>query len=242
MNRSTDATLWWNMAGIVAAYQPIGAPGPLIARYNQARGGQNRYTLITTAPPTWSAAAGWIFAGAHYFNTGIQHSDTGRAWSLICRFSDAANQVAAQWLAADSVSRYGGFGLLLTYNDYDVIKDSGRLSVAKHTAAVYCIAGGVPYVDGVVAGAIDVQTQYDAPIYMGRCESGSYPLTGNIQALAVYNRPLSSFEVWSVTRQMQYCEKNPEWSVWSVPRLITPLRYYPATPANHRNRPLTGVG
>lgn len=110
-----------------------------------------------------------------------------------------------------------------------------------HYQKIKLDAGGVPYVDGIEAGTIDTQVHSDALIYIGRTEGGSYPLTGNIQALAVYNRPLSSFEVWSVTRQMAYCERNPDWSVWSTPKLM-PMRYYPATPANHRNRPLTGVG
>ena len=35
----SDSTLWFNLPGVVAAYQPVRAPGPLLARFNMAHGG-----------------------------------------------------------------------------------------------------------------------------------------------------------------------------------------------------------
>lgn len=65
--------------------------------------------------------------------------------------------------------------------------------------------------------------------------------TADVRAVAIYDVTLSAVQVRDASRQMAYCDSNPDWSVWSTPKLM-PMRYYPATPANHRNRPLTGVG
>lgn len=106
-------------------------------------------------------------------------------------------------------------------------------------------AGRLCYVNGVNTDTIDAATGTLIPPYIGarNVDNTSVDEYANvdIQALAIYSRTLSAAEVFAVYRQMAYCERNPDWSVWSTPKLM-PMRYYPATPANHRNRPLTGVG
>jgi hypothetical protein len=55
-------------------------------------------------------------------------------------------------------------------------------------------------------------------MYVGAYNLGgttTSPLAGNIQALAVYARTLSPAEVWTASRQMQYCDVNDEWSAWA---------------------------
>jgi hypothetical protein len=41
---------------------------------------------------------------------------------------------------------------------------------------------------------------------------------GYIGACAFYGRALSEAEIVSVSRQMLYCNANPDWSVWGVRR------------------------
>lgn len=245
MGLSTDSSLWFNMAGIVAAYQPVAAPGPLQARYNMARGGTNAYQATGT-PPTWAAPTGWTFDGStHYLDTGLV--PVRAAWSIIARYSGTTTAspercvLGAQQSSSCTIA-VGGYW----YGDQCYCGNGTEAIAAPQLlSGTLAMAGPLFYRDGVFdssqnSGA-DTNTR---SLYIGALNIGSVSSRhqGNIQAIAIYARALSAAEVWSVTRQMQYCEKNPDWSVWSTPRLM-PMRYaVPATPANHRNRPLTGVG
>lgn len=244
MNRSTDATLWWNMAGIVAAYQPIGAPGPLLARVNMARGGTNRLRATDGTAPDWSAARGWVFtaASSQYLKTGIL---TSTNHTIIIAFAGMANQdggglVGDVWQGLSpyyyNIRRYHGS------SGEDMAAGSG---VASGVMAVSPSGG---YYNGRSETSSYVMGTLGRMILIGCLGSNSAGApstpyaTADVRAVAIYDVTLSAVQVRDASRQMAYCDSNPDWSVWSTPRLM-PMRYaVPATPANHRNRPLTGVG
>jgi len=243
MNRSTDASLWWNMAGIVAAYQPIGAPGPLMARVNMARGGTNRLRATDGTAPDWSAARGWVFtaASSQYLKTGIL---TSTNHTIITAFAGMANQdggglVGDAWQGFSP--RYYGIRHYHGASGEDMAAGSG---VASGVMAVSPSGG---YYNGVLETTGYVMATLGRMILIGCLGSNSAGApsaiyaTADVRAVAIYDVTLSAVQVRDASRQMAYCDSNPDWSVWSTPKLM-PMRYYPATPANHRNRPLTGVG
>ena len=223
MALSRDTSLWWNMAGIVAAYQPIAAPGPRMARYNQAMGGTNAYRADDGTPPTWAAATGWSFAlvSSQYLTTGITIPDT--TYSAIARFSDVtvAPGVNEGYLIGSflHLDAYWGIAPVGFAGDNNVTYAWGKfVAIApKLATGVLALAGLQPYRNGIAEASTVPSggTTSGKALYIGAVNgSAGYYLTGKIQALAIYARTLSPAEVMAVSRQMAYCERNPEWNVW----------------------------
>lgn len=235
MGLRNDPKLWWNLSGVVAAYQPVRAPDSLLARYNMAHGGDARYMAVPGVLPAWSGVAGWVFSNSAYLMTGIVPQ---RNWSLACQFSAVGSYVINKNMligtqktgVADrfylwAVSATGTH----TYGNGLAVDVAGAL-----TNGNMCIAGPQGYYDGVVSGATistgATGSSYDLAIG-GHNLNGvvGFFLTGRIQAIAIYARTLSPAEVWHASRQMAYCDVNPDWSVWAPRRKWFP--YVLATPA-----------
>lgn len=224
--RSTD--VWFNLPGVVAAYQPVACPGgPLAARVNVANEQRTpgRYMATPGVAPTWNSTDGWTGDGTRYLTTGISPSNT---WSYIARIS--------------SVTASAPFGSRAGIGNQEVwiVPASGANSLwsngARTTAGttyptgIVAIADRSRYFNGsFIASDIPAQTFTSTyPLLLCAWSNAGTPngFTGNIQAIAIYNTTLNAPQVWLASRQMAYCHVNPDWSAWGRRR-----RYYYAPAA-----------
>jgi hypothetical protein len=218
----SDASLWFNLPGVVAAYQPVRAPDPLLACYNMAHGGDNRYRTEPGTAPTWRATTGWYFtaASSQYLTTGIIPA---LSWSMIIGFS-AVHTGATHTLAGmeDSGGAYPGFAInpRTSTTNRSYINGTYKNIAGVITSGVMGIAGQQGYLNGLADGtAITSLTLPSFTIYIGCLNYDTEGSTtnyynGSISALAIYRKTLSAAEILTASRQMAYCDVNPDWSAW----------------------------
>lgn len=215
----SNPSLWFNLPGVVAAYQPVRAPDSLSARYNMARGGDNRHRAELGVLPTWSAVTGWTFDGVTTYlaigilpQTGFSHlaqyvdaSGTG----YICGTSNAYNYFAFQMRASDGT--VPGYVL---YSTGSAVSVDPRLLTGN-----LGLAGEQPYRNGIADGAAIAYAEWSATqeMYIGGINlvgSLNSPGAFTLRAYSIYSRPLVASEMWQAARQMAYCDVNPDWSAW----------------------------
>ena len=223
-----DPSLPWNLPGCVAYYQPVRAPDSLLARYNMAHGGDNRFRAMPGVQPTWSAKTGWGFNGSQYLDCGVNAIVPG--WAAICAFTNVPSTAGKNHtLFGSATTSYNQCFIIMPWRTFGGIHryyngSVTGLSVAGVVASgVLAISGAACYQNGVFEGNAQTSASAITPnIYIG-CynDPGSGPfdyVIGNIQSFVIYSRLLSPAEVWQASRQMQYCDVNPDWSVWSPRR------------------------
>jgi hypothetical protein len=220
MSYVSNSHAWFNLPGIVAAYQPIGAPDPVQARYNQAHGGDNRYKATDGVAPTWHGAAGWTFNGStQYLATGYAPLST--AETIIVRFSGGTTSAADYILvgSADTgainahVIRQTNLSAQRLYRN----GTAGLTAGASVASGVMGFSGSAAYLNGLTDGTISGLAISGTALAIGAVNSNGTILAfylGSIQAVAIYNRTLSPAEMFAVSRQMAHVERNPDWSAW----------------------------
>lgn len=214
----SDPTLWFNLPGVVAAWQPVGAPNSLLARYNMAHGGDNRYrAAIVGAGPTWNPITGWYFAGntTDYLNTGLTFAGP---WSTVFRITGATANNGYLYGSSASAYRHSiriaSTELYYYYADKSVYKGLAT-SYLTSTLAITNTGG---YKNGVLDGAFTSPAWSGSfTLFLGR-SGGEAGFPTNMPAFAVYARTLTPAEVRSASHQITYANVNPEWSVWGVRR------------------------
>jgi len=230
--------LWANLPGIVAAYQPVRAPGPLLARYNMAHGGDNRWRLSNTAqpPPSWNSRQGYVFDGAapnSLYISSVTNSLPALQSALI-RF---VTSNTPKWKQEFKFGMNGGetAGIPVMAQFYGQWQFDIDVRFHNHPAAgVQGQAGTHCFGNGSYLGEYATYTAAAGLLFSignAYCSEatntwGSY--TGDILAVAIYARELTFSEVWTVSRQMAYCDVNPDWSVWGRRRQW----YYGAQPGS----------
>jgi len=215
----TDSSLWFNHPACIAAYQPVRGPDPLQVRYNQAHGGDNRYKAVDVVVGTvWTGSVGWQFNISAYLNTGITFSGMP-GYTAIARYVLGASQVFSAVFGVRNAATMR-FGLFGQYNSTDVNYGYGSTSAVINPKAsgVFAVTN-YGYRNGVAETTALTWADISASLgmYIGaRNNNGSadYPFEGTIQAIAFFGRVLSSHELWTHSRQMQYCDVNPDWSAW----------------------------
>lgn len=202
---------WYLLGGVtaaqcVAAYQPKGAADLAASYVNLNNPGTNNAAPGTA--PTFAAATGWTFAAAstQYLTTGITPPYTA-TWSFAVQFSGVG--------AADSAALFGQ--LNTNSRHYILPKTStsrqytnGSVSPASIAGVVasgnMMAAGTKAYLNGSDEGVTLADgTAAALSIYIGaihRSASITNYLTGNIQAMAVYNIALSPTQVGLIAAAM----------------------------------------
>lgn len=207
-----DHTAWWNLPGVVAAYQPVAAPGSLLARYNMREGGTNQFGAVASGAPTFHQVTGWYFPASAYFQTSVTPNQD---YTLIYRYSNAtrsdegvgSNATGNRFYILPNYSGVGnkplwGYGANITN------------PLSEQTSGVLSLVGPKSFFNGTYL------TQFSAQTFTTTNSISIGHLVGmpngsmNVQAVLIAQRVLSNAEDWSVSRQMQYCDVNPEWSVW----------------------------
>lgn len=223
--RSTD--LWYNAPGIVAAYQPVAAPDPFAARQNVSNDARQAsvYAAANGVAPAWSSRTGWTGNGTtQYLTTGITPSS---GWSMVVRV-DGVTLSNARCAAGSSAVGDTRFMIHPTHSGFGggVLYGQGFYTSVTPgvSAGVLAISGQRGYRNGVAeTGTIGSWSGTGNPIFLLARNSGSPGeyLPGSLVAALIVRRSLSATEVWQYSRQMAYCNVNPDWSAWGRRR-----RYY----------------
>lgn len=238
-----DPALWFNVPGIVGAYQPVVAPNPNICRYNQAQGGSNLYRARDGVAPAWEAASGWTFtaASSQQLLTGIIPANN-QTWSGLGAMAISAGTAGVYAIPFGLYYYTTGpllFGIMTGYQIANIsyFLNGGQLNFATgKSTGVFGVAGVTGYVNGIaVAGVTPTGPGAFIQIAIGSGNGTRY-CNVIIRAVAIYNRTLSNGEVWIVSQQMAYCQINPEWSAWGRRRQW----YYVKAPVTGWRGPVVG--
>jgi hypothetical protein len=214
VRRRVDASLWFNLPGIVAAYQPIAAPDHIAARQNMGAGLLGKYTATPGVAPTWSPVTGWGFLAANgsYLTTKIT---PGSTWSAMIRLNGVVQ--GDTWAFGSYTS--GGWGLqpwtTIETNSTMYYYGTSSTVVAARNAGVWSLIGNQGYFNGIKDGSPVINSVTQAEVWIGDI-SGLYRrnLTGNVLSFAIYARTLTATEVAIASLQMKFCTQ-PEFSVWA---------------------------
>ena len=224
-----DSSLWHSLPGVVAAYQPVRAPGPLLARYNMAHGGDNRWRLSNTAqpPPSWNSRQGYVFDGAapnSLYISSVTNSLPALQSALI-RFVTSNTRQFKQEFKFGTHGSPATAGIPVMAQFYGQWQFDVNVRFPNHPAAgVQGQAGTHCFGNGSYLGEYATYTAAAGLLFSignAYCSEatntwGGY--TGDILAVAIYARELTFSEVWTASQQMTYCDANPEWSVWARQR------------------------
>jgi hypothetical protein len=66
--------------------------------------------------------------------------------------------------------------------------------------------------DGTISGAANTNTK---TLLLGCYNGPAGYFTGKIQTVVIASRTLSPAEMWLASRQVAYCEQNPDWNAWA---------------------------
>jgi len=240
MANAKDKSVWYNMPGVVAAYQSIGAPSVELARYNQAQGGRNRYKITDGTAPTWSRANGWSFTAAstQYLKTGLVFG--GPRIGVVVRYSNTPTTGSAMIMVAARTDVYSSGRT--TAIGFNVDSGSQWFSLGSYSSTGANTAAGVlgltagisndfslfyhPWKNGALLaqGSVTWTGSNTVEFYIGAMNDDNaavFPMTGNILAVAFVEHPIPGPQMSAMQRQMAYCEVNPAWNAWAAQR-----RYY----------------
>jgi hypothetical protein len=197
--------LWYRAGGSpqpVAAYQPKGAASLATSYVNLANPGVNDATVNSGGAPTWNALNGWGWAGGNLtaLLTGVVPA---AGYSMVIRFS---NSVSNRPELAGSFD--GGNNRFLIHSSsavatiryyYGSTFNDGSAGLAGGVVAMTPAAG---YLNGVaittIAGVFN--TASTRQIWIGGANGvANGAITGNIQAVAIYNTTLTAPQVAAVS-------------------------------------------
>lgn len=216
----TPVKPWWLTGKIdtdncVAAYQAAGASSYVASKVNRANPGV--YTATDgTAYPSWTASSGWYlnWTFKDYLETGI--SPNLKPSTYIARVradgTSAARSIIGQTTTNNGLGLYlianSNIPILTKINVVDI--GSGTVGFAGNTnvvvAASYSEVGAYAhYLNGALNGVGTSNVTLTSTGYMriGRHDNfASFPFSGWIYALAIYNVVLTPAQVYALTYAM----------------------------------------
>lgn len=226
-----DTSLWYNSPNVMAVYQPVRAPDSFLARFNMARGGDNRYKATPGTLPTWNAATGWTGNASNmHLKTGIiLPVGTQASYTLLVRYTNAALGATEGIAGSVNFADFrNGFGVGGIFGGY--IMNGQAVAVTLPASGVVGVAGNTAYINGVASGSIaasanDIGSRNLFLLAFNNANAGTenpgYYSDASLYAFGLWNYVLPPAQIRAATRQMAYCDVNPDWSVWSRKR-----RYY----------------
>lgn len=229
--RLKSTAVWYDLPGVEAAYMPIGSPSAVDALMNVGRTDATgshrmagRYTATSAQFPTWSAAAGWSFlaASSQYIFPGWQLTEKT---TMIIRCS-SWTYAGSSHLASGMSDGYVESGIFIA-TTVRFHMNNATFNTGGYTSPdVFALNSSGVYKNGVLIGALSTTpSAFSTVIAIGgrRASGGTVERfsTATIPSFVSYSRILSPAEVWLASRQMAYCEVNPDWNAWARRR-----RYY----------------
>jgi len=207
----------WLAGGIprtacVAAYEPICAVSLADSYINRANPGTNN--AAPGVAPAWAAETGWTFNGStQYLTTGVVPTND-QAYSAIVRFSGISGGSGAYLLGLFNAS--GRVFSLRPNQSSQVVFSNGAsvLSGVDMANGVLAIAGASGYRDGAYEASVTAWTGANAlgiHIGAGSDAAGSPAAwrSGSIQAVYIYNVPITPTQVRAVTDAMNMLPMRP---------------------------------
>lgn len=242
----SNPTAWFNLPGVVAAYQPVEAPSIVMARQNIANGGSNLYRAEDGVAPTWIPVNGWTFNGtSQYLALNI---NVPFGYTVIAKFTNLAFnfKYVMGGLSATGVGIRAGSGTMAAGMYFSSNSGAAFMPaiVNGSLGAVYKIGSGTTkcFIDGTYVGAISGGgSGGSGNFYLGAHYNVGSPAgyaACNIQAAAIFDTELSDITIWNISRQMAYCDANPEWSAWGRRRRW----FYAPAAATEYNQAASGAG
>jgi hypothetical protein len=203
---TASVTPWWLSGGIsasncIAAYQPKGAADLAASYVNLANPGT--YNAAPGTAPTWDAVNGWIFPGNKYLKTGVVPVVTSQSWSAIVRASGitgtSSNYIYGCYVTAPAPdARFFIVSRPTSFTEF-ANGAAGKIFLGRNdSAGIFAMAGKNCYFDGLLLGSDTGGNggTLALEIYIGCANLNGSPssyLTGNIQALAIYDMDISTY-------------------------------------------------
>ncbi len=210
----------WLAGGIprtacVAAYEPICAVSLADSYINRANPGTlNAY--VRPSAPTWAAPTGWTFNGSQGLLIDLTGTDD---LSYIIRFSGATNSGVDRMIFGSYgvVGAGARIGFATSISNQVLYSHQGSAYVAPGLlSGVLAVSGQQGYRDGLADGSTFAT---DSATYSTKQAIGLWHLSdgaqygfwqGNIQALYVYNVPITPTQVKAVTDAMNMLPMRPQ--------------------------------
>lgn len=227
---------WWTAggaSGIVAAYEPIGAPDLASSYVNRANPGT--YDAAPGVAPTFDTATGWTFNGStQYLTTGVV---PGSGWTWIIRVAaigSASNGFIfgtsnGSWPSA-RMGLWGSGGASAVLDRWE--NGGAATSSASFTAGV-AAATTVGYLDGSVhTGSLNAWSgTTPQPIFIGARNSVGSPASykpGQVAAFAIYSSTLTADQVAAVSTAMAALPTGGSWSGGAVAVILAQMEHHRA--------------
>jgi len=208
------ASAWYLTTGLVAgdvvrAYCTFGAAdyaASLVNLNNPGTGDADG----SVSPPTWNAADGWIFDGlSQYLDTGAEPAST---WSMIIRFTGFASPNRFIFGVGNAItSHYYSIQPVTDGNHYYTV-GSGYVPIAGDlTSGILGVSQYQGYKNGLPDGDPKGSDAWVVPgdgltILIGCVnwagDSPAYFSEVNVQAFALYNKPLSDAQMLATMTAM----------------------------------------
>ncbi len=222
MYRVKSNAIWHSLPGVEAVYQPIGAPDSFAARFNVGAWHRmvGKYTATPGVLPTWSPEKGWTCSGTS-LKTGI--IATSAAWTYLASFANAPSASEGTIIGAWTESGGRKMIWLQPYPNSSgrQYRNGGGTSTAAlpgMNAGVIGMAATTGYINGIAD--VTVATGYPPGLefWIGSVNKDGTSdrwFSGIIKSLLLASRTLTPAEMWLASRQMAYCEVNPDWNAWA---------------------------
>ena len=202
---------WWDPQGeglcVWSAYQPMGAASFAASLLDLSGNGNNAGDPGGANTPDWTALTGWDFDATvpEYLTTAFV-PQIDQSQSMIIRFSGVANN---GYLAGmqDAVGTRGFYLLPNAPGPFREYRNGNRTQVAGFALiGNVCIAGNQGYYNGAADGApmagwgaVPVNSVWIGCRNFGMVDT---PITGFIQAMAIYDCTLTAPQVLAVYTAM----------------------------------------
>lgn len=201
----------------MTGYQSIAAPGLLASYQNVANDMRTAgvHNAIPVVAPTHSPEIGWSFDGsAQYLLTDIIPTS---GYSMLIRFNKASANVVEAVCGSSETNAL--FYIIPSRSGVSRFAYGNTANVlgAAATSGVFGIAGPVAYQNGLSVGALTGTWSATAkPVSIGAAYrfTASFIWDGNVQAFLLSSATLTPTQIEDYSRQMQYCDVNPDWNAW----------------------------
>lgn len=212
--RSSSSMPWYLTSGVSAsdvlgAWKPIGAASQEDSYINLTGGGN----LTAPVAPTWNAEGGWYFSGTEYLLTPSLslHQDM----TVIVMYSGAGHYPTNTVCGVNGIDAFGGIIALSLYRSgvdyiYGVIgRDTGGYTLVDKTipSGVVGFTKNGLYIHGddFYEANGSEELSGEVSIGIGTIMSEGVPIdfyTGNIKAIAIYNKVLTAEQIDTISSAM----------------------------------------
>jgi len=207
--QTSAAVPWWLSGGIsaancIAAYQPKGAADLAASYVNLANPGT--YNAAPGVSPNFDSA-GWVFTGTQWLTTGINPNGTKKLYSIFIRVSNIGDTASPQALLGSYDTSLNSLLIFFVANKYQFYSSGGfdSTEVVSSAGGVIGISGANGYVNGINVCTIPDGLNLDLAsgvITIASTNNTRILKSGKVQAVAIYNTPLTAPQVAALTAAM----------------------------------------